>query len=82
MFPVTERHVLERRVNKLMLCTLTLVLANAREAEGVKCIRIGIVALVMVYRVRGSHDECVLWDKCTVWQRDILEHLARHRGWG
>ena len=82
MLPMTERHVFERRVDELVFRTLALCLTNARESEWVKYVRVGIMVLVMVYSVRGGHDEGVLRDERAVHERNILQHFARHGGCG
>ena len=76
---VTERDVIERRVDELVLQPFALALAHLREPERVKCACVRVVRLVVMCGVRGRNNKRALRKERAVAQGYVLHYLARER---
>lgn len=75
---MSECDELNRRVDKLVLRSLSVCFAHPRKAEGVKDIGIRIIRVVLMYRVCGSNHESVLGEQGPIAEDDVLQRLPRH----
>lgn len=76
---MTEGQVVRGRGDHLVLHTLAVSVAHAREAEAVEDVRMFVVRSIEVYRAGGSGDQGILWDERAIGKCEVLQRLAGHR---
>ena len=79
MLSMSEWHVVDRSVHKLVLHALALAGPHAREPEAIERVSTGVDRVIAVGGVRGSAYERARRNESAVGKGDVLENLAVER---
>ena len=75
---MSERKIFRACMNELVLCVRVILFTQAREAEGVEHVWVGVDRFVVVPGVSGGDDDGALGDECSVIERQVDHRLTSH----